>query len=345
MSTAGYVIRPVRESDLPAFRELRALAGPGFTSLQADDAAIAARLQKSAATFAADLSEPGADQRYILVLEHRDTGALAGIAGVKACVGEQPPFYNFRVLRIAQASAAAGRRFDMEVLILVNEFTGCTEVGSLFVKPEHRVGGVGRMLAQARYMLMACAPQRFSPSVVSELRGVVDADGKSPFWENLGRHFFQMSFPDADTMSATTDNQFILDLMPKYPIYADLLPHEARAVIGKCHPDGEGALKLLEWEGFRQENVVDIFDGGPLVTAPRDSIRTFRESRRLPLKRVDRVENAMRGLVAKPSIAAFRCMAAEVAVREGAAFAGAGVHDALGLEDGETALIWCSDAR
>ncbi|KAF0180082.1 MAG: arginine N-succinyltransferase [Alphaproteobacteria bacterium] len=345
MTTGAYVIRPARESDLPAFRELRELAGPGFTSLQADDAALEVRLRKSAATFAADIAEPGADQRYLLILEHRETGALAGVAGVKACVGEQPPFYNFRVLRIAQASAAANRRYDMEVLILVNEFTGCTEVGSLFVKPEHRVGGVGRMLAQARYMLMATAPQRFSPSVVSELRGVVDGDGKSPFWEHLGRHFFKMSFPEADTMSATTDNQFILDLMPKYPIYADLLPEEARAVIGKCHPAGEGALKLLLWEGFRYEHVVDIFDGGPLVTAPRDSIRTFRESRRMPLKRVDHVANPVRALAAKPSVAAFRCVSAEIEVQDGAALAGAGVHEALGLQDGETALIWCNDAR
>jgi arginine N-succinyltransferase len=343
MSAGDYLIRPVRESDLPAFRELRVLAGPGFTSLQASDEALEERLAKSAATFAAQIDEPGADQRYLLVLEHRPTGTLAGVAGVKACVGEQPPFYNFRVLRIAQASAAAQRRFDMEVLILVNEFTGCTEVGSLFVKAEHRVGGIGRMLAQSRYMLMAAAPQRFSPSVVSELRGVVDADGKSPFWEHLGRHFFKMTFPEADTMSATTDNQFILDLMPKYPIYADLLPDEARDVIGKCHPAGEGALKLLQWEGFRYEHVVDIFDGGPLVTAPRDTIRTFRESRRMPLMRG--AGGDVPALLARPAIGEFRCVAATIALKDGAAVADSDTLAALGLEDGETALIWCNDAH
>lgn len=344
MNAADYVIRPVRESDVGAFRELRALAGPGFTSLQVDDVALEKRLAGSAATFARDIAEPGADQRYLLVLEHVETGTLAGVAGVKACVGEVPPFYNFRVLRIAQSSAAAQRRFDMEVLILVNEFTGCTEVGSLFVKPEHRVGGVGRMLAQSRYLLMACAPHRFAPSVVSELRGVVGPDGKSPFWEHLGRHFFRMSFPEADSMSATTDNQFILDLMPKYPIYADLLPPEARAVIGKCHPDGEGALKLLQWEGFRYEHVVDIFDGGPLVTAPRDYIRTFRESRRMPLRRAEHVVDGMRGLVARPSIRDYRCVSTEVAVVDGVAHIGVDAHAALGLEDGQTALVWCNDA-
>ncbi|HRE42748.1 MAG TPA: arginine N-succinyltransferase, partial [Terricaulis sp.] len=134
--------------------------------------------------------------------------------------------------------------FDMDVLIGVNDFTGCTEVGSLFVRPEHRVPGVGRALAQCRYMLMAAAPHRFHHQVVSELRGVVSDDGVSPFWEAVGRHFFRMDFEEADRLSATTDNQFILDLMPQHPLYVDLLPAEARAVIGKCHRAGEGARSL-----------------------------------------------------------------------------------------------------
>ena len=343
--TSPYVIRPVRESDYEGFRELRDQAGPGFTSLSVNDATLRGRIGKSSEVYAAAITEPGAGQRYLLALEHRDSGVLAGVAAVKACVGDMPPFYNFRVLKISQASAAANRRYDMEVLILVNEFTGCSEVGSLFVRPEHRAGGVGRMLAQARYMLMAADKNRFADEVVSELRGVVDEHGASPFWEHLGRHFFKMSFEDADKLSASTDNQFILDLMPKYPIYADLLPEAARAVIGKCHPHGEGALKLLQWEGFRYERVVDIFDGGPLVTCARDNIRTFRESRRLPIHTVDTLTAPRNALVARPEIATFRCASGPVELRDGAACATRETLAAAGLQSGETALIWCGDAR
>ena len=342
--TSPYVIRPVRESDYEGFRELRDQAGAGFTSLSVNDATLRERIGKSSAVFAAAITEPGHDQRYLLALEHRESGVLAGVAAVKACVGDMPPFYNFRVLKISQASAAANRRYDMEVLILVNEFTGCSEVGSLFVRPEHRAHGVGRMLAQARYLLMAADKRRFSDEVVSELRGVVDADGASPFWEHLGRHFFKMSFEEADKLSASTDNQFILDLMPKYPIYADLLPEPARAVIGKCHPQGEGALKLLRWEGFRYERVVDIFDGGPLVTAARESIRTFRESRRMEIRAADMLRAPVRALVARPSIADFRCASGAVDVRDGVAHAAPETLAAAGLEPGETALIWSGDA-
>ena len=254
MSGPAYVMRAAGPEDLEGFKHLRGYAGAGFTSLMLDDAAMAAKLELSRASFAAAVDAPGAE-RYFIALEHVETGALAGCCGVKATIGTTPPFFNFRVIHEAQSSAAAGKRFDMDVLIGVNDFTGCTEVGSLFVRAEHRAAGIGRALAQSRYMLMAANPKRFHAQVVSELRGVVSADGVSPFWEALGRHFFRMDFAEADKLSATTDNQFILDLMPQHPIYVDLLPPEARAAIGACHKDGEGARKLLEWEGFSFSSV------------------------------------------------------------------------------------------
>ncbi len=339
----AYVIRAAGASDLPGFLELRTLAGPGFTSFMVGDDVLGARLEKSAKSFAAHPTAPG-DERYMLALEDLSSGAIAGSVGVKATIGASPPFFNFRILRIAQASAAAQRRFDMSVLILVNEFTGCTEVGSLFVRAEHRAGGIGRMLAQARYLLMAADPQRFNDRVVSELRGVVNPDGRAPLWEHLGRHFFKMSFQEADQLSAASDNQFILDLMPKYPIYCDLLPDEARAVIGECHVDGRGARKLLEWEGFRWDHVVDIFDGGPLLSVSRDAIRTLRETRRAPLIASEDLAAAHRALIATPQVAGFRCAPAKAIYADGAVRAHPKVLDAIGLKSGDTCLAWIEDA-
>jgi arginine N-succinyltransferase len=245
----------------------------------------------------------------------------------------------------AQSSAVVSRRFDMRVLIGVNDFTGCSEVGSLFVRPEHRANGVGRSLAQSRYMLMAAQPQRFREQVVSELRGVVSPEGVSPFWEAVGRHFFRMDFAEADRLSATTDNQFILDLMPQHPIYVDLLPEAARAAIGQCHRDGEGARRLLEWEGFVFSNVIDIFDGGPLMSAPRDAIRTRREARRLRVEAASGLQGARRALIATPRIADFRCVAARAELLNGAARVDTSVLKALRLDVGAEALVWMDDAN
>jgi arginine N-succinyltransferase len=336
------VVRAAGPQDFEGFQQLRAIAGAGFTSLMLDDKALAEKLELSAQSFAARVSAPG-PERYFLALEHIPTGTLAGCAGVKATIGKLPPFFNFRIITDAQFSAVVDRRFDMDILIGVNDFTGCTEVGSLFVRPEHRAGGVGRCLAQSRYMLMATAPHRFNDRVVSELRGVVSPNGASPFWEAVGRHFFRMEFAEADMLSATTDNQFILDLMPQHPIYIDLLPQAAREVIGKCHKDGEGARRLLEWEGFHFSNVVDIFDGGPLLTAQREQIRTRREARRMRVRGGSGLSRGKRALVAIPDASAFRCMAARVAAADDAATMEPAVLSALGLKDGDEALIWMSD--
>ncbi len=342
---SAFRIRAIRACDAPAIIALRDLAGAGFTSLAVDDAALTERVEASAAFYGADVTAPGRE-RYMLALEHIASRRVVGLAAVKASIGLSPPFFNFRILRIAQASHAADRRFDMDVLILVNEFTGCSEVGSLFVHPDFRAGGVGRALAQARYLLIGADPQRFSDTVVSELRGVVDEDGHSPFWEAIGRHFFKMSFEEADRLSARTDNQFILDLMPAYPIYVDLLAPAARDVIGRCHAQGEGAHRLLQWEGFRFSNVVDIFDGGPLMSAPRDTIRTLREAQRGPLKVADKLNAPRRALIASATVKDFVCVPGLAEPLPGAFAVSRETLAALGQDDGAPALVWMEpDAR
>lgn len=344
MSAPLYVVRAAGPADFEGFKRLREIAGAGFTSLMVDDAAMLKKLELSAASFASSTQAPG-PERYLLALEHVESGALAGCCGVKSTIGETPPFFNFRIIREAQSSAIVGRRFDLDVLIGVNDFTGCSEVGSLFVRPEHRVPGLGRALAQSRYMLMATAPQRFREQVVSELRGVVSPEGVSPFWEAVGRHFFRMDFAEADKLSATTDNQFILDLMPQHPIYIDLLPADARAVIGQCHKDGEGARSLLNWEGFTFSNVVDIFDGGPLVSAPRDHIRTKRESRVVRVRADDSLAPVKRALMAVPRMQDYRCVQARVAADADGVRTSAATLRALGLASGDEALVWIDDAH
>ena len=70
--------------------------------------------------------------------------------------------------------------------------------------------------------------------------------------------------------------------MPRYPIYVALLPDAARNVISRPHPDAEPALAMLKSQGFRYNDVVDIFDAGPTVEAFIDHIDTVRESVRMP---------------------------------------------------------------
>ncbi len=280
------IVRPARLDDFDAFYGFAKISGAGFTSLPEDADTLKKRLIKSEKTFSGDPQYCGEDNSeggvYLLMVENPRTKQVLGCAAVKTNIGHDVPFFNFRVTTLGQLSRVTNRRFDMSTLVMVNDYTGASEVGTLFLDPQHRGEGAGKLLSLSRFMLMAADPSRFCKTVVSELRGIVHLDGRSPFWESVGRPFYRMDFSEADNLSATTDNQFIIDLGPKHPIYVDLLPDSARGAIAETHPDGAAARRLLEREGLRFEGVIDIFDGGPLLACRLEDTRTMRESAKLP---------------------------------------------------------------
>ena len=136
------------------------------------------------------------------------------------------------------------------------------------------------LLARSRYLFIKQHRARFGDRMLAELRGVMDEAGNAPFWDALAGRFFGMSFPEADEFNAVHGTQFIADLMPQD---ADLRRaarrQRAKAVMGQPHPTGRAALRMLEHEGFVCDRYIDIFDGGPTVTAATDQIRTIREAR------------------------------------------------------------------
>lgn len=334
------VVRPANAHDLDAICHLADLAGPGFTSLAVGRDALSSRLDKSVKSFnGPDGITP--DHVYLLLLEDTDKGEVVGMSAIKAQIGIQDPFFNFRVLKVAQKSSVTGSRFDMEVLVLVNEYAGATEVGSLFVKSDYRGAGAGRLISQSRYMLIAAAPDRFGQQVISELRGHVSQSGESPFWDAIGRKFFRMDFQEADQISAEKDNQFILDLMPKHPIYVALLPDEAKKVIGRTHPAGEGARRYLEAEGFRYDGAIDIFDAGPSLKAPREEIRTIKDSRLEIVHEADiDHELDLTAMVSNDSLTDFRCVLTRVGFTDNKLHMSAKALKYLNLSSGGTARIW-----
>jgi arginine N-succinyltransferase len=317
--------------------EMAELSGLGFTSLPTDTPTLSERLTLSEKSFSGEIAP--IEAWYTLMLEDVSTGEIAGVAGVKAGVGLKRPHFSFRVVTIAQSSPVLGMRFDHKALVLVNECAGMSEVGSLFLKPERRSGGAGRLLAQSRYLLIGAEPARFADTVLAELRGWFDEDGSCPFWETVGSKFFRLPFDEADLMSASTDGQFILDLAPRHPIYTELLPDHVRDTIGRVHREGEAARAMLEAEGFRFHGLVDIFDAGPTVWCPRDDIRTVRDARVLKAEIVDTVEGGVPALVSTSSISRFRATRTEVCLTEDRVRLGAEAAAALRVGKGESVRV------
>ena len=207
---------------------------------------------------------------------------------------------------LTQHSRELDRTFRAEILALSTDLEGSCEVGGLFLHPGERAGGLGLLLARSRYLFIRAHRERFADRILAELRGVIDEAGGSPFWDGLAGRFFGMNFQDADRFNATHGHQFIADLMPKHPVYTAMLSDTARAVIGIPHPSGRAAMRMLENEGFAYEKYVDIFDGGPTMTAYTDRVRSIAHARSSRVLTCDR-DGGQEALVATGRLADFRC--------------------------------------
>lgn len=337
MDAPRFIMRAARHDDFEALVALAKETGPGFTNIPNDPDALRARLDWSVASFARDGTAPE-DELYILLLEDRSTGAICGTAMIFSKVGVKWPFYSYKITQLSQFNQKLDRIIRNEVLNLVNDLEGTSEVGGLFLSAALRSGGLGRMVARSRYMFMAAHRARFADRTISELRGWIDEDGRCPFWDGLAGKFFQMPFSDADLYNSMHGNQFIADLMPKYPIYSCLLPDETRAVIGRHHDHGGGAARLLRAEGFRYDGYVDIFDGGPTMMADTDSITTLAQAKALPMAFNDDADLLWgEALIATGQGADFQCWHGMAAVDEGRLTVPMACANELNLTEGQEA--------
>src|SRR5215471_15506878 len=279
-----FFVRPIERDDLPAVLALSEHTGAGLTTLPANQERLASRIERSIASFAGTAERADAYYMFVLIDGGQvGSGRVVGIAAIEAAVGLKEPWYNYHVGTLVHASRALDVYTAAPTLFLANDHTGHTELCSLFVDESYRHARNGPLLAKSRLLFIAEFADRFASKVIAELRGKLDADNRSPFWEGLGRHFFAMEYSTADYLTGIGQKSFVAELMPRHPVYVNLLPESARTVIGQVHDDTAPARAMLEQEGFRYEGYVDIFDAGPTVECFRDNIRTVRDSRVLPV--------------------------------------------------------------
>ncbi|HTP47121.1 MAG TPA: arginine N-succinyltransferase [Casimicrobiaceae bacterium] len=277
-----FYVRPIAREDLPALLSLSERTGAGLTTLPANAERLEGRIERSLASFARKAAR--SDECYVFVLVDGASDNVVGISAIEAAVGLSEPWYNYHVGTQVHASRELGVYTAAPTLFLANDHTGHSELCSLFLDARYRRARNGPLISKARLLFIAEFADRFGAKVIAELRGKLDKDGRSAFWEGLGRHFFAMEYSRADYLTGIGRKAFIAELMPRHPVYTQLLPAEARAAIGQVHADSMPARAMLESEGFRYEGYVDIFDAGPTLECFRDNIRAIRESLTLPAK-------------------------------------------------------------
>lgn len=306
-----FVVRPVAVSDLDALESLGSVATPGVHTLPRTRKTIAAAVERSVASFGAEPDIPS-DESYLFALESAE-GEVVGTAAIAATAGASGTFFAFRNDVLHQVSRDLNINHSVHALMLCSDLTGCSQLSSFYLRS--RPAGVeAALLSRARLLFAAAAPQRFAEKFFASMAGVTDVEGRSPFWEALGRKFFDMDFMEAERMIEGARNRsLIVELMPPYPVYVPLLPGDAQAAMGQVHVEGELPFGLLTDEGFEPEEYVDIFDGGPILRAHRNALRSFAHSMRRTVSSDRHVSSAPLGayLVTNGRADTFRAIVVE----------------------------------
>jgi len=333
------IIRPIQANDYDALYRMAIESGHGFTSLPVNEELLKKRIAHSEESFNKMITQPG-NEGYLFVMEDTATGEVVGTSGIEAAVGLDDAFYTYRLGKVVHNSRELNIYNTVETLTLSNDYTGVTEICTLFLGENHRKNNNGRFLSRFRFLFMAEHTERFDDTVIAEMRGVSDKQGNSPFWAWLEEHFFSMDFPTADYLTGIGKKVFIAELMPKYPIYVNLLNKDAQQVINKVHTNTVPALRLLEAEGFARRGFVDIFDAGPTVEVERDQIKTVVQSKKCQVlisNHDNDIDEGDKYIICNTQVANFRATQAPLLMRETAqqVVVSPKVAEALQIVDGD----------
>jgi arginine N-succinyltransferase len=184
-------------------------------------------------------------------------------------IGLRTPRWWYHVGCAVHAAPELGLFHRQRTLLLGNDLTGAAELIAI----EAAAGAQGRAALDAllRQALAFAAgdPERFGSRLIAELPGRTDAQGRSPFWLGLGRHFHPGDDrAEAARFGVEAWRGHVAALLPRQPVYASFLAEEAQAAIGACADAARPLLAALEAAGLRLTDHVRIDDGGPVLACP-----------------------------------------------------------------------------
>ncbi|MBP8236123.1 MAG: arginine/ornithine succinyltransferase subunit alpha [Pseudomonas sp.] len=309
------VMRPAQMADLTEVQRLAADSPVGVTSLPDDADRLGEKIAASEASFAAEVSFNG-EESYFFVLEDSESGRLVGCSGIVASAGYSEPFYSFRNETFVHNSRELKIHNKIHVLSLCHDLTGNSLLTSFYVERPLVNTAWSELNSRGRLLFLANHPERFADAVVVEIVGYSDEAGDSPFWDAVGRNFFDMNYTEAERLCGLKSRTFLAELMPHYPIYVPLLPDEAQESMGQVHPRAQISFDILMREGFETDHYIDIFDGGPTLHARTSGIRSIAQSLVVPVRLSADKEEPVKGgrpyLVCNGQLQDFRAIVAEL---------------------------------
>jgi arginine N-succinyltransferase len=310
----SFIIRAVCRDDLQQLTDLAKQFN--LLNLPGNKKILAEKIERSEASFAGELSKDKSE--YIFVLEDREEKFIVGSSLIIAKHGdEEVPHCYFKILKRDHFSQDLGLGFIHQVLRFQTDADGPTEIGGLLIDKNYRrrPERLGKQMSLSRFVYMGLHPERFEERVLCELTPPLTEEGRSEFWEALGRRFTGLPYQEADLLSQT-NKEFIEALFPEEDIYLSLLDAKARLVLGRVGESTKPAQHLLESIGFSYLDEVDPFDGGPHYGAKTKEILPIRQGKKCLLGEFKDASYKNQGLIGRGD-KDFRCVVSGYEIRDG----------------------------
>jgi arginine N-succinyltransferase len=310
----SFIIRAVAKEDIQQLTDLAKQFN--LLNLPGDKKILSEKIARSEASFAGSL--PKDKSEYILVIEDTEEKVVVGSSLIIAKHGnEEVPHCYFKILKRDHFSQDLGLGFIHQVLRFQTDADGPTEIGGLLVDRSYRrrPERLGKQISLSRFVYMALNPERFEERILCELTPPLTEEGRSEFWEALGRRFTGLPYQEADMLSQT-NKEFIESLFPEEDIYLSLLDAKARLVLGRVGEATKPAQHLLEGIGFEYLEEVDPFDGGPHYGAKTKDVLPIKLGKKLTLGEFKDPNYKSQGLVGFGS-EDFRCKLTAYEIRDG----------------------------
>lgn len=332
----SFLIRPVNMADLQHLTDLAKQFN--LLNLPGDKKVLAEKIERSEGSFAGQF--PKEKSEYLFVLEDTEEKMVVGSSLIIAKHGdEEVPHCYFKILKRDHFSQDLGLGFIHQVLRFQTDADGPTEIGGLLVDRTYRrrPERLGKQISLGRFVFMGLHPERFESRILCELTPPLTEEGRSEFWEALGRRFTGLPYQEADMLSQT-NKEFIESLFPEEDIYLSLLDAKARLVLGRVGEATKPAQHLLESIGFSYLEEVDPFDGGPHYGCKTNEVLPIKMGR---ICKIGEFKDAVYRSQALVGFGGdqFRCVLASTEVRDGVVSMPAKTRELLGADMGQSVFV------
>ena len=178
-----YIVRPAQAHDVDDLYALALKSSLGLTNFPKDKDLLAKMLHDTEIAFQKEIREPH-DELYIFCMERVLDHKVIGSSMIYARIPYKTPLPYF--LRYPQ------EKWDMLHAVFDDE--GASELCGLYVDPDIREEGLGKLISVSRFFFIADHLKRFMNKLFADIHGYVDPEGNCTFWDGVMRPFFKMTF-------------------------------------------------------------------------------------------------------------------------------------------------------